>query len=173
MTTIQVCGLSGRRTATGRTCRPRGSLATSRPSPAEPQVGYLVAVKLPAAGTLLDGGATFGEYESTTLVTDVYAPTSGTVVAANETLAEEPELLTSDPYHDGWLIEMEVSDPERIDNLLTAEEYQQVLMAGLGQEPSASEISKATSAERRPDAGTGEQRVRVPRGELRSQRERT
>jgi len=75
----------------------------------------------------LDGtvgvGDTFGEVESTKSVSDLYAPVAGRVVARNEALDDNPELLNSDPYGEGWVAEIEVEDLGVLDSLLDAEAY--------------------------------------------------
>ena len=86
-------------------------------------LGDVVFVQLPAVGASVDAGAAFGEVESTKSVSDLYAPASGTVTARNDALDEQPELINSDPYGDGWIIEIEVSDAASLDDLLDAGTY--------------------------------------------------
>ena len=90
---------------------------------AQEQLGDVVYVSLPAIGTQLDGEATFGEVESTKSVSDLYAPLAGTVVARNDELDAAPELVNTDPYGAGWMIELEVTDPAVLESLLDAEGY--------------------------------------------------
>ena len=73
---------------------------------AQEALGDIVFVTLPSVGTEVDAGASFGEVESTKSVSDVYAPVAGTVTATNERLDSSPELLNSDPYGDGWMVEL-------------------------------------------------------------------
>ena len=73
---------------------------------AQEALGDIVFVTLPAVGAEVDAGATFGEVESTKSVSDVYAPVAGTVTATNDRLDSSPELLNSDPYGDGWMVEL-------------------------------------------------------------------
>lgn len=96
---------------------------------AQDALGDIVFVQLPAEGDEVTGGSTLGEIESTKSVSDVYAPVSGTVRAANSDLEESPELVNSDCYGEGWLLEIAVSgDGEAaVDGLLDATAYQQVL----------------------------------------------
>lgn len=89
------------------------------------QLGDVVYVSLPEVGTDLVAEATFGEVESTKSVSDLYAPVAGRVVARNEDLDDRPELVNSDPYGEGWMIEIEVDDPTQIDRLLDAEAYRE------------------------------------------------
>src|SRR5438034_2060167 len=72
---------------------------------AQEALGDVVFVSLPALGASVDAGAAFGEVESTKSVSDLYAPVSGTVTARNDALDGQPELINSDPYGDGWIIE--------------------------------------------------------------------
>ena len=73
---------------------------------AQEALGDIVFVTHPAVGAEVDAGATFGEVESTKSVSDVYAPVAGTVTATNDRLDSSPELLNSDPYGDGWMVEL-------------------------------------------------------------------
>lgn len=90
---------------------------------AQEALGDIVFVSLPAVGSRVRAGEAFGEVESTKSVSDVYAPLSGEVVARNETLDATPELVNSDPYGEGWLVELAVDDPSTLDGLLDAEAY--------------------------------------------------
>lgn len=90
---------------------------------AQDALGDVVYVQLPKVGSSVSAGESFGEVESTKSVSDVYAPLSGTVVAVNEALGSSPELLNSDPYGDGWICEIELSQPGQLDALLDAAGY--------------------------------------------------
>ena len=94
---------------------------------AQDALGDIVYVSLPEVGTAVEAGASVGELESTKSVSDVYAPVSGTVTARNDALDGTPELVNSDPYGDGWLFEVEVSDPSQLGGLLDAAGYQATL----------------------------------------------
>ncbi len=96
---------------------------------AQDALGDIVYVQVPALGTTVSGGDSFGEVESTKSVSDIYAPVSGSVVAVNDSLAATPELLNSDPYGAGWLCEIECSDITQLEALLDASAYQ-ALLAG-------------------------------------------
>jgi glycine cleavage system H protein len=90
---------------------------------AQDALGDIVYVQLPEPGTAVEVGQAFGEVESTKSVSEIYAPVSGTVVARNDRLADEPELINTDPYGAGWLVEIEPTDPARVDQLLDATGY--------------------------------------------------
>jgi len=96
---------------------------------AQDALGDIVFVQLPAEGDLVTAGEPFGEVESTKSVSDIYAPCSGTVRAHNADLDESPELVNSDPYGDGWLVEITVSGDidASMDDLLDADGYQEFL----------------------------------------------
>lgn len=93
---------------------------------AQHQLGDIVFVELPAAGDEFGEGDSFAVLESVKAAADVYSPLAGTVVEANEGLEDDPALVNSDPYGDGWLAVFELSGNE-ISGLMTAEEYQQFL----------------------------------------------
>jgi glycine cleavage system H protein len=90
---------------------------------AQEALGDIVFVSLPDVGQRFAAGEPFGEVESTKSVSDVYAPLEGEVVARNETLSSNPELVNSDPYGDGWLLEIAPAAPADYGTLLSAEEY--------------------------------------------------
>jgi glycine cleavage system H protein len=90
---------------------------------AQDALGDIVYVQLPDVGDDLEAGAAIGELESTKSVSDLYAPLSGSVVSRNETLDQTPELVNSDPYGEGWLLEIRPTDPAAVDALLSAEDY--------------------------------------------------
>ena len=86
------------------------------------QLGDVVHVELPTVGTVLKEGDAFGTIESTKTVSDLYSPCSGKIVAVNEGIIDEPELLVSNPYAGGWLIEIEV-ESSCDDKLMSSENY--------------------------------------------------
>ena len=90
---------------------------------AQNSLGDIVFVQMPEAGTAVGTGDSIGEVESTKSVSDIFAPVSGTVVARNDALDSTPELVNSDPYGDGWMIEVQLSDPGAISELLDATAY--------------------------------------------------
>ena len=97
---------------------------------AQSSLGDVVYVQLPEVGTEVTGGESFGEVESTKSVSDLYAPVSATVVAVNGALEGDPALINSDPYGEGWLLELR-SDAESLDAgwaaLLDAQSYGQTV----------------------------------------------
>ena len=90
---------------------------------AQDSLGDVVFVELPAVGSQVSADQSVGELESTKSVSEMYAPVSGTVVAVNESLVDSPQLLNDDPYGDGWLCEIEMSDPTELDALMDAASY--------------------------------------------------
>jgi glycine cleavage system H protein len=91
---------------------------------AQDALGDIVYVQLPELGAELTAGEPCGEIESTKSVSDVYAPVSGVVVARNEQLDTTPEAVNSDPYGDGWLLEIKPASAADVDGLLDAAAYQ-------------------------------------------------
>jgi glycine cleavage system H protein len=97
---------------------------------AQDALGDIVFVQLPAVGEEVSAGSPIGEVESTKSVSDIYAPIGGTVAAVNTVLETAPETINSDPYGDGWLVEISVpggGDPTA--ELLDAEAYQAIVDA--------------------------------------------
>ena len=92
---------------------------------AQGQLGDIVFVELPAEGTELAKENTFGVVESVKTVSDIYAPMTGKVVAINKDLESQPELVNSDPYGQGWMIEIEFSNSSPEQNLLSADQYRE------------------------------------------------
>ncbi|WP_101294728.1 glycine cleavage system protein GcvH [Halegenticoccus soli] len=92
---------------------------------AQDELGDVVFVELPDEGDELAKGEEFGVVESIKAVSDLYAPVSGTVTDVNEDLFDQPELVNDDPYGDGWMIEVDPSDADEFDDLLTPEEYEE------------------------------------------------
>jgi glycine cleavage system H protein len=91
---------------------------------AQDALGDIVYVNLPDVGTEVTGGGVMGELESTKSVSDLFAPVAGTVSATNDALDENPELCNSDPYGDGWLVEISVGEGADVDALLSAADYE-------------------------------------------------
>lgn len=94
---------------------------------AQNSLGDIVFVQMPEPGTTVEPGDSIGEVESTKSVSEIFAPLAGTVVARNDVLDATPELVNSDPYGDGWMIEIELTDPAQLDELLDAGGYAAVI----------------------------------------------
>src|SRR5207244_1956780 len=92
---------------------------------AQKELGDVVFVELPQVGTQLEAGDELGSIESVKAVSELFAPVSGEVVEINETLADKPELVNTDPYGDGWMIRVRLTDPTELDELMNAEEYEE------------------------------------------------
>lgn len=90
---------------------------------AQGALGDIVYVQLPELGATVNAGDTIGEVESTKSVSDILAPVGGTVVSRNDALDAAPETVNSDPYGDGWMFELELTDPAELDDLLDADAY--------------------------------------------------
>jgi glycine cleavage system H protein len=96
---------------------------------AQDQLGDVVFVDLPEVGSHVGSGDVFGEVESTKSVSELFAPLDGEIVAVNNAVADSPELINSDPYGEGWLIEIRLADSSTVDSLLEAEAYQALIQA--------------------------------------------
>jgi glycine cleavage system H protein len=90
---------------------------------AQDSLGDIVYVSLPEPGTAVEAGEPLGEVESTKSVSEIYAPVSGTVTARNDELSGKPELINSDPYGAGWMVEIDPVDSSVLDGLLDAAGY--------------------------------------------------
>lgn len=94
---------------------------------AQEQLGDIVYVELPQPADALTQFESFGIIESVKAASDLYAPVSGEVVAANEALVDRPELVNEDPYGRGWMLKVQLADESEMDTLMTAEEYEAYL----------------------------------------------
>ncbi len=99
---------------------------------AQKELGDVVFVELPQVGSELDAADELGSIESVKAVSELFSPVSGEVVEINEALADKPELVNTDPYGDGWMIKMRLSDPSEMDGLMTAEEYEEYIQTEAG-----------------------------------------
>jgi len=90
---------------------------------AQDSLGDVVFVQLPDVGLDVMSGASVSEIESTKSVSEVYVPVSGVVTAVNDALNEQPELVNQDPYGEGWMFDISMSDPSEVDALLDAAGY--------------------------------------------------
>ena len=94
---------------------------------AQDALGELVHFEAPAAGDTIVSGNAYGEVESVKAVSDVIAPLSGEILEVNEKAVNEPETISDDPYGEGWLVRIRLSDPSEVDDLLDAEGYKAVV----------------------------------------------
>lgn len=92
---------------------------------AQNELGDVVYVEAPELGEKISKDDPFGAVESVKAVSDLYAPVSGTVVEVNDALPETPELINEDPYGEGWIIKVNLSDVDELDDLMNAEEYEE------------------------------------------------
>jgi len=90
---------------------------------AQDQLGDIVFVDLPSPGTTVSQMQKFGEIESVKAVSELFSPVSGEVSEVNTALADQPELVNDSPYSEGWMLRIRLSQPSEIDQLLTAQEY--------------------------------------------------
>ena len=96
---------------------------------AQDLLGDVVFVELPEVGAEFANGDDIGVVESVKAASDIYAPLSGEIVAVNAELEDAPELVNSDPYGDGWFIQLRLSSPEEMNELLDADGYSEVCEA--------------------------------------------
>ncbi len=94
---------------------------------AQKELGDVVFVELPQVGAQLEQGDELGSIESVKAVSELFAPVSGEIVEVNEALSEKPELVNTDPYGDGWMVKIRLSDPTEVDELMSAEEYEEYI----------------------------------------------
>ncbi len=99
---------------------------------AQDQLGDIVYVDLPAAGTQVSYLGKFGEIESVKAVSELFSPVTGEVVESNAALADKPELVNESPYGEGWMIRLRLSDPRELDRLLSAQQYDEYVAQGAG-----------------------------------------
>lgn len=101
-----------------------GTIAMGITDFAQGALGDIVYVQLPKIGEVISAGKVCGEVESTKSVSEIFAPVTGKVIAINDALSNSPELINSDPYNAGWLVEIEVT--ETATDLISAAEYGQI-----------------------------------------------
>jgi glycine cleavage system H protein len=92
---------------------------------AQEELGDIVFVELPAVGAVLSKAATLGVVESVKAVSDVYAPVGGTVTSVNEALTAKPETINEDPYGEGWMVKVTLTDAADVEVLMTAAQYRE------------------------------------------------
>lgn len=94
---------------------------------AQKELGDVVFVELPQVGAELDAGDELGSIESVKAVSELFVPMSGEVIEVNEALADNPALVNTDPWGDGWMIKMKVKDASELDEMMSAEEYEEYI----------------------------------------------
>ena len=94
---------------------------------AQGELGDIIFVEFPEIGQKIERDEPFGTIEAVKTVADLFAPISGTVIEINETLDDSPESVNNDPYGDGWMVKVSVSEPGELDNLMSADQYQEMI----------------------------------------------
>ena len=97
---------------------------------AQDSLGDVVYVELPKTGDEFAANESYGSVESVKAVSEMFSPVSGEIVGTNETLADAPEKVNGDPYGEGWMIRVEMSNAGEVDSMLTAAEYEDFTKAG-------------------------------------------
>jgi glycine cleavage system H protein len=97
---------------------------------AQDALGEVVFFDPPEVGSTVSKDGAYAEVESVKAVSDVFAPLSGEILEVNDGLEDEPEKINSDPYGDGWLVKVKLSDPSEADSLLDVAAYQELLKSG-------------------------------------------
>ncbi len=91
---------------------------------AQEQLGEILTVTLPENGRFVEQGGAVGEAESQKTVVELVSPISGTIRAGNENVVEDPSMINVDPYGKGWLVEVEIAEPEELEQLMDYDEYE-------------------------------------------------
>ncbi len=94
---------------------------------AQSELGDIVFVELEPEGTEFEQDEVFGTVEAVKTVSELFAPVAGEIIEINEALEAEPELVNDDPYGDGWMVKISVADEEQLNELMTAEEYKEIV----------------------------------------------
>jgi glycine cleavage system H protein len=89
------------------------------------ELGEVIAVELPDVGDEMEKGEPFGELESVRTVSELVSPLTGTVTAINTELEDHPGIVNEDPYHEGWLVELRITDEGELEDLMDADEYEE------------------------------------------------
>ena len=90
---------------------------------AQDSLGDIVYLEFPKAGQKVQAGQEIGEVESTKTTSPIYTPVGGAILEVNEALKEKPELVNKDPYQEGWIVKIQMSNPSEVESLMTAREY--------------------------------------------------
>jgi len=94
------------------------------------ELGEVIAVELPDVGDELEKGEPFGEVESVRTVSELLSPLGGTVTAINTDIEDHPRIVNEDPYHEGWLVEVEIADEADLEELMDTDEYEEFASGG-------------------------------------------
>lgn len=94
---------------------------------AQGELGDIVFVEIEPEGSEFDQDEVFGTVEAVKTVSELYSPVGGEIIEINEELEDEPELVNSDPYGDGWMVKIKVSDASELNSLLSADEYEELV----------------------------------------------
>ncbi|MFX0031577.1 MAG: glycine cleavage system protein GcvH [Candidatus Hodarchaeota archaeon] len=94
---------------------------------AQHQLGDVVFIELPDKGTKIEKDGAVGEIESVKAVGEIFMPLSGEILETNQNLIDNPELLNTSPYNDGWIIRIKISNPDEIKNLLSVDDYKDLV----------------------------------------------
>ena len=94
---------------------------------AQSELGDIVFVELPNTNDEFEKNDVFGTIEAVKTLADLFLPVSGKIVEVNEKIENEPELINSDPYNDGWLIKMSILNPDELDEILKPEDYKKII----------------------------------------------
>ena len=94
---------------------------------AQGELGDIIFVEFPEIGQKIERDEPCGTIEAVKMVADLFAPISGTVIEINETLDDSPESVNQDPYGDGWMVKVSVSEAGELDNLMSADQYQEMI----------------------------------------------
>ena len=90
---------------------------------AQSELGDIVYIEIPAVGTKLEKGKSFGTIEAVKAVSDLFAPVTGDLVEMNSEMKDHPEVVNKDPYSEGWMIKIKIADPSQLDTLLDVQAY--------------------------------------------------
>lgn len=116
-----------RYTAEHEWAREQGGVVTvGITSYATDQLGDVVFVELPAVGNKVETGGTFGVVEAVKTVSDLFAPVTGEVVEVNSALTDNPAVVNADPYGEGWMVKIRLTDPSEFAKLLSSSDYEKV-----------------------------------------------
>ncbi len=94
---------------------------------AQSELGDIVFVEINAVGKTLQAGDVFGSVEAVKTVSDLFLPVSGTIIEVNSALEKQPELVNNDPYKEGWMIKLTVTNPSDMDALMSSEAYSEIV----------------------------------------------